>query len=148
MNTTQTRREAIRRYQDGEKGTTIAIDLGVSYGSVYRWVRQAGIQTRMRGRPRSPRAHILFALHRLRRNSRVAKEFGVRRQHIENRLLLIGFDKAAWLALPALSAEDEEIVRQCLDDDGLDFPDMMEVLADHRSMSSETAAHGQLAVAA
>jgi hypothetical protein len=129
-------RQTVELYRSGLSLSQVGKIMGVSHVAIFQRLKTVGVERRRDGQVRKPVADIALAVViGATLNDAVAKT-GQTRNIVLGRIYARNFSMAAWKAIQPFTREEKAIVREAFDVDGLTFPDVIELINDHRSMGA------------
>lgn len=131
-----TRRETVRLYEAGQGLTDIGRHYGLTPQAITKRLLTAGVQPCGKtGLPPKPITEMALAVVSGKFLKDAAQDLSVSYRVFCIRLYRRGFRRDPWVALQPFSTEERDLIRQALDVDHLTFPDVIELIEDHRSAS-------------
>lgn len=128
--------ETIRLYESGLSLESVGKILGVTYAGIHRRLVVSGVERRSQGKRRKPMADLALAYAPGSTLDRAASAIGLTRVEALGRVYYRQFSRKEWFKVQPFSDEEKHLVREAFDVDGLDFPDVIELINDHRSMEA------------
>lgn len=127
--------ETVRLYESGLSLSRTAAVLGISTVAVWKRLHASGVALRSSGF-RKPVAEMALALVPGATTAEAAEKVGLGFSVVLGRIYYRKFSKRDWQDIQPFSADEKALIREAFDADGLDFPDVIELINDHRSMEA------------
>lgn len=127
--------ETIRLYESGLSLESVGKILGVTHVGIHRRLVVSGVERRSHGK-RKPMADLALAYAPGSTLVRAAGDVGLTRVEALGRIYYRQFSRKEWFKVQPFSDEEKHLIREAFDVDGLDFPDVIELINDHRSMEA------------
>lgn len=127
--------ETIRLYESGLSLESVGKILGVTHVGILRRLVVSGVERRPPGK-RKPMADLALAYAPGSTLIRAASAVGLTRKEALGRVYYRHLSQKEWFKVQPFSDEEKRLVREAFDVDGLDFPDVIELINDHRSMEA------------